>query len=57
MPTHTAHTPLILDHVYKHEAEQPDRVFLTQPVGNGQVVDFTWAQTLAQALKLKLEMG
>ena len=30
------HAPaLILDHVYQHEAAQPDRVFLTQPVGGG----------------------
>jgi long-chain acyl-CoA synthetase len=45
-------TPLILDHVYDHEATQPDRVFLTQPVGGGQVVDYTWAQTLDQARRM-----
>jgi hypothetical protein len=43
---------LILDHVYDHEAAQPDRVFLTQPVGGGQVVDYTWAQTLDQARRM-----
>ena len=43
---------LILDHVYQHEAAQPDRVFLTQPVGGGEVVDYTWAQTLDQARRM-----
>ena len=43
---------LILDHVYQHEAAQPDRIFLTQPVGGGEVVDYTWAQTLDQARRM-----
>jgi DNA helicase-2/ATP-dependent DNA helicase PcrA len=43
---------LILDHVYQHEAAQPDRVFLTQPVGGGEVVDYTWAQVLDQARRM-----
>jgi long-chain acyl-CoA synthetase len=47
------HAPtLILDHVYQHEAAQPDRVFLTQPVGGGEVADYTWAQTLDQARRM-----
>ena len=52
MPTDPTPTPLILDHVYDHEAAQPDRVFLTQPVGGGQAVDYTWAQTLDQARRM-----
>ena len=43
---------LILDYVYDHEAAQPDRVFLTQPVGGGEVVDYTWGQTLDQARRM-----
>ena len=43
---------LILDYVYDHEAAQPDRVFLTQPIGGGQVVDTTWAQMLDQARRM-----
>lgn len=31
------------------EAEQPDHAFLTQPVGAGAAVDYSWAQTLDQA--------
>lgn len=45
-------TCLILDYVYEHEAAQPERVFLTQPIGGGQVVDFTWGQTLDQARRM-----
>ena len=32
-------TKLILDHVYDHEAQRADLVFLTQPLGGGQVAD------------------
>ena len=52
MPSDHASTPLILDHVYQHESAHPDRVFLTQPIGGGEVVDYTWAQTLAQARRM-----
>jgi len=43
---------LILDYVYDHEASRPDKVFLTQPVGGGKVIDYTWAQTLDQARRM-----
>jgi len=43
---------LILDYVYEHEAAHPGKVFLTQPVGGNQVVNYTWAQTLAQAQRM-----
>jgi len=45
-------TRLILDYVYDHEAVQPERVFLTQPIGGGQVVDITWRQALDQARRM-----
>ena len=41
--------PLMLDHAQAHEAAQPDRVLLTQPVGAGQVLSLSWAQALGQA--------
>ena len=44
--------PLILDHVYAHEAAQPGRVFLTQPTGGGEAVDYTWGETLDQARRM-----
>ncbi|MBE2263291.1 MAG: AMP-binding protein [Burkholderiaceae bacterium] len=43
---------LILDYVYEHEAAQGDTVYLTQPIGRGQVVDYTWSQTLDQARRM-----
>jgi len=43
---------LILDHVYSHEAAHPDRIYLSQPVGGGVVVDYTWAQVLEQARRM-----
>ena len=43
---------LILDYVYEHEAAHPDKVYLTQPVGGGKVVDYTWRQTLDQARRM-----
>lgn len=46
MPT----SKLILDYVYDHEAAHPDQVLLTQPIGGGQVVDYTWRQTLDQEI-------
>jgi long-subunit acyl-CoA synthetase (AMP-forming) len=43
---------LILDHVYGHERTRPQQVFLTQPLGGGQVTDYTWAQVLDQARRM-----
>ena len=43
---------LMLDYIYDHERAHPDAVYLTQPVGGGQVVDYTWAQTLDQARRM-----
>ncbi len=43
---------LILDYVFDHEAQQPSRVFLTQPLGGGAVRDYTWAQTLDEARRM-----
>lgn len=47
-----ANSKLILDYVFEHEAAHPDKVYLTQPVGGGQVVDYTWRQTLDQARRM-----
>ena len=43
---------LMLDYIYDHERARPDTVYLTQPIGGGQVVDYTWAQTLDQARRM-----
>lgn len=59
-----AKNKLILDYIFDHEAKLADRVYMTQPVGGGQVVDYTWQQTLDQSRRmaahiksLKLEPG
>ena len=44
--------PTLLDLVYDHEAATPNTVYLTQPLGNNQVVDYTWAQTMDQARRM-----
>ena len=43
---------LLLDYAYDHEEALGEKVFLTQPVGGGQVVDYTWAETLDQARRM-----
>lgn len=43
---------LILDRVFDHEADHPARVYLTQPVGGGQVVDYRWSEVLDQARRM-----
>ncbi len=45
-------TKTILDHVYDHEAAQPDHVFMTQPVGGGPVLDITWGQAVDEARRM-----
>lgn len=42
----------ILDHVYDHERDHPDRVFLTQPVDGGQTLDYTWGQVVDEARRM-----
>ena len=43
---------LILDWVFDHRAAHPRQVFLTQPVGGGKVVDYTWDEVLDQASRM-----
>jgi long-subunit acyl-CoA synthetase (AMP-forming) len=43
---------LILDHVYQKEAALGDQVYLTQPVGGGRTVDYTWRQVMDQARRM-----
>lgn len=42
----------ILDAIYDNEAQRARQVFLTQPVGGGKVVDYTWAQMMDQARRM-----
>ena len=43
---------LLLDYVYDHEAAHKDRVWLTQPIGGGNVQDYTWGQALDEARRM-----
>ena len=43
---------LPLDHLYRWEAEQPDRVFLTQPLDRGKVREWTWGQAGAEIRRM-----
>ncbi len=43
---------LILDRVQDHEFQRADQVYLTQPLGQGQVRDYTWRETLDEARRM-----
>ena len=43
---------LMLDHFLDNARKHTDRIFLTQPVGGGVVVDYTWAQVLDQSRRM-----
>ena len=43
---------LILDYVYAHAAKNPERIFLTQPIGDREVIDYTWGQLVDQARRM-----
>ena len=48
---------LILDYVYEHESALADQIYLTQPVGNGQVIDITWRQMMDQARRMATHLA
>ena len=43
---------LILDYVYENEIAQADQVLFSQPIGGGQVLEYTWSQTMDQARRM-----
>jgi long-chain acyl-CoA synthetase len=43
---------LILDYIYEHETQRANQVIMTQPMGQGKVQDFTWAQAVDQARRM-----
>jgi long-chain acyl-CoA synthetase len=47
-----ADVKLILDYVFDHRAAHARKVFLTQPVGGGQVIDYTWDDVVDQARRM-----
>ena len=48
----SAASKLLLDYVYGHESALADQVYLTQPLGKGVVVDYTWRQLMDQARRM-----
>ena len=50
--TSSATSKLLLDYVYEHEVALADHVYFTQPLGNSQVVDYTWRQLMDQARRM-----
>ncbi len=42
----------VLECIYQHEKNLADKIFLTQPVGDGKVLDYTWAQTVDQSRRM-----
>ncbi|MFU8821698.1 MAG: AMP-binding protein [Gammaproteobacteria bacterium] len=48
---------LMLDYIYEHEKERADQVFLTQPVGGGEVIDYTWAEVMDQARRMAAHLA
>jgi long-subunit acyl-CoA synthetase (AMP-forming) len=42
----------MLDYILDHEEKLRDRVYMTQPIGNGQVVDYTWGQVVDQSRRM-----
>lgn len=45
-------TKQILEHVYDKEASIGDNVYLTQPIGNGEVKDYTWKAVVGEARRM-----
>ena len=43
---------LMLDYIQDHETNLRNRVFMTQPIGNNQVTDYTWAQVVDQSRRM-----
>ena len=43
---------LMLDYILDHEEKLRDVVYMTQPVGNNQVVDYTWGQVVDESRRV-----
>jgi long-chain acyl-CoA synthetase len=47
-----ASSKLMLDYIYEYESKRANEIYLTQPIGGGKVVDFTWGQMMDQSRKM-----
>ena len=46
-----------LQHALSYAAAHPDKIWMTQPMGNGQVVELTWSQAMDQARRMAAHLG
>ena len=47
-----AQNRLMLDYILDHEEKIRERVYMTQPIGNNQVVDYTWGQAVNESRRM-----
>lgn len=47
----------LLDHALDHGEKQPQRLYLTQPIGGGRVVDYRWAQVVDEASRMAAHLS
>jgi len=47
-----AATKFLLEHAYDHEANTPDRIYLTQPVSGDRVEDYSWKKVMDEARRM-----
>ncbi len=47
-----AEQQLVLDDAYHWESSKPDRRWMTQPIGNGEVQTYTWAEAMDQVRRM-----
>ena len=43
---------LLLDCVYRHAKERPDALYMTQPLGDGRIDQYSWARALEEAKRM-----
>ena len=47
-----AELPLALDLVYQREKSSPDQLYMTQPVGQGKVLTYTWGEMMQEVRRM-----
>jgi long-chain acyl-CoA synthetase len=50
--TKTANKEMALERVYRHEKDCAGKVYMTQPIGDGETKDYTWAETMDQVRRM-----
>ncbi len=43
---------LLLQAAYEWERNAPERIYMTQPIGDGEVIEYSWGETLDQARRM-----